>query len=139
MRQEGTAQRDLVCNPCSCTVSAMHTRAHKLYTTLPTWKTHTPNKTLKEQRKLDCLASSWMHVDYAFVHMNFVIVLQFSYFMIQYVYVRMNYPCMYLCIYFYNIFTMVCVQVSGGKNLWMSLEFFIFFLFETVLCYILLL
>lgn len=78
-------------------------------------------------------------MDYAFVHMNFVIVLQFSYFMIQYVYVRMNYPCMYLCIYFYNIFTMVCVQVSGGKNLWMSLEFFIFFLFETVLCYILLL
>lgn len=37
--------------------------------------------------------------------------------MIQYVYVRMNYPCMYLCIYFYNICTMVCdVQVSGGKK-----------------------
>lgn len=36
--------------------------------------------------------------------------------------------CMYLCIYFYNICTMVCdVQVSGGKKkLWMSLELFIF-------------
>lgn len=32
-------------------------------------------------------------------------------------YVRMDYPCMYLCIYFYNICTMVCdVQVSGGKK-----------------------
>lgn len=36
---------------------------------------------------------------------------------------------MYLCIYFYNICTMVCdVQVFGEKNnnLWMSLEFFYF-------------
>ena len=28
--------------------------------------------------------------------------------MIQYVYVRIDYPCMYLCIYFYNICTMIC-------------------------------
>lgn len=32
-------------------------------------------------------------------------------------YVRMDYPCMYLCIYFYNILHTVCdVQVSGEKN-----------------------
>lgn len=32
-------------------------------------------------------------------------------------YVRTDYPCTYLCIYFYNICTMVCdVQVSGGKK-----------------------
>ena len=56
-------------------------------------------------------------------------------------YVRMDYPCMYLCIYFYNICTVVCdVQVSGEKKkLWMSLEFLFFLLFETVLCYLLLL
>lgn len=49
-------------------------------------------------------------------------------------YVRMDYPCMYLCIYFYNICTMACdVQVSGRKKTWMSLEFLFFLLFETVL------
>lgn len=32
-------------------------------------------------------------------------------------YVRMDNPCMYLCIYFYNICTMICdVQVSGEKK-----------------------
>lgn len=32
-------------------------------------------------------------------------------------YVRMDYPCMYLCIYFYNICTIICnVQVSGEKK-----------------------
>lgn len=32
-------------------------------------------------------------------------------------YVRIDYPCMYLCIYFYNICTIVFdVQVSGGKK-----------------------
>lgn len=55
-------------------------------------------------------------------------------------YVMMNYPCMYLCIYFYNICTMICDwQVSGEekKELWMSLELFFFPLpFETVLRYL---
>lgn len=32
-------------------------------------------------------------------------------------YVRMDYPCMYLCIYFYNILHTVCdVQVSSEKK-----------------------
>lgn len=45
-------------------------------------------------------------------------------------YVMMNYPCMYLCIYFYNICTMICDwQVSGEekKNYGCHWNFFFFF------------
>lgn len=57
-------------------------------------------------------------------------------------YVRMDYPCMYLCIYFYNFCTRSRSLVGKRKkkqNLWMSLEFLFFLLFETVLRYLLLL
>lgn len=47
--------------------------------------------------------------------------------------VRMDYPCMYLCIYFYKTCTMFCVQIYGRKSShWISISFF---LLKTVLLY----
>lgn len=76
-----------------------------------------------------------MHVDYAFVYVNFVVVLQFRYFMIQCV--RMDYPCMYLCIYFYKTCTKVCVQIFGQNPMDVTGFLFLvfFFLLQTVLLY----
>lgn len=42
-----------------------------------------------------------MHMNYAFVHMNFIIILQFSYFMIQYVYVCKDGLPMYVFMYLF--------------------------------------
>lgn len=73
-----------------------------------------------------------MHVDYAFVYVNFVVVLQFRYFMIQCV--RMDYPCMYLCIYFYKTFTKVCMQIYGQNPMDVTgFVFVVFFRLQTVL------
>lgn len=58
-------------------------------------------QTLNEERKLRCLASCWTHMDYAYVHMNFIIILQFSYFMIQYVYVCKDGLPMYVFMYLF--------------------------------------
>lgn len=86
-----------------------HTHTHTPFDPLYSLGKDKPNKTVK--KKTNRLVCYWMHVDYAFVYVNFVVVLQFRYFMIQCV--RMDYPCMYLCIYFYKTCTEVCVQIFG--------------------------
>lgn len=78
----------------------MHTSARRHQQTLLTRKTDSPNK-IRDTKHISGLASSRTHVDYAFVHMNFVIVLYFSYFKKQYMYVRMNYPRTYVFMYLF--------------------------------------
>lgn len=50
----------------------------------------------------------------------------------------MDYPCMYLCIYFYKSCTKVCVQIYDQKPMDVT-GFLLVFLFLRQYCYILLL
>lgn len=59
-------------------------------------------------------------MDYAFVYMNFIIILQFSYFMIQYVYVCKDglpmYVFMYLFLQIFAPWSVMCRSLVEQKK-----------------------